>query len=99
MLDALLQTCSTTAAGRQIGLSQPAVSAALGRLRHALGAPLVCQAGAAVGADRTRADPARPSAGSAGKYGKSPFRRRPHSTRRPQRMSFVSPAATSTPSS
>ncbi|SEF87144.1 DNA-binding transcriptional regulator, LysR family [Jhaorihella thermophila] len=45
MLDALLQTCSTTAAGRQIGLSQPAVSAALGRLRHALGAPLFVRQG------------------------------------------------------
>ncbi|UWQ16290.1 LysR family transcriptional regulator [Jannaschia sp. M317] len=36
VLDALLQTHSTVAAGQKIGLSQPAVSAALGRLRHTL---------------------------------------------------------------
>jgi DNA-binding transcriptional LysR family regulator len=36
VLDALLRERSTVRAGRRIGLSQPAVSAALGRLRHAL---------------------------------------------------------------
>jgi len=36
VLDALLREKSTVKAGRRIGLSQPAVSAALGRLRHAL---------------------------------------------------------------
>jgi len=40
VLDALLETGSTTKAGQRIGLSQPAVSAALGRLRHSLGDPL-----------------------------------------------------------
>lgn len=36
VLDALLRERSTVKAGRRVGLSQPAVSAALGRLRHAL---------------------------------------------------------------
>jgi len=36
VLDALLATSSPTEAGRRVGLSQPAVSAALGRLRAAL---------------------------------------------------------------
>ncbi len=45
VLDALLETGSTTAAGRRIGLSQPAVSAALGRLRHALDDPLFLRQG------------------------------------------------------
>ncbi|MFZ2099379.1 MAG: LysR family transcriptional regulator [Oricola sp.] len=36
VLDALLREGSTVKAGARIGLSQPAVSAALGRLRHAL---------------------------------------------------------------
>ncbi|TIW80857.1 MAG: LysR family transcriptional regulator, partial [Mesorhizobium sp.] len=36
VLDALLREKSVTRAGEQIGLSQPAVSAALNRLRHAL---------------------------------------------------------------
>ncbi len=45
MLDALLQTASTTRAGERIGLSQSAVSAALGRLRHALNDPLFVRQG------------------------------------------------------
>lgn len=45
VLDALLREGSTVAAGRRIGLSQPAVSAALGRLRHALGDPLFVRHG------------------------------------------------------
>lgn len=45
VLDALLAERSTTAAGKRIGLSQPAVSAALGRLRHALGDELFTRAG------------------------------------------------------
>lgn len=45
VLDALLETGSTTKAGRRIGLSQPAVSAALGRLRHALGDPIFVRRG------------------------------------------------------
>ena len=45
VLDALLAERSTTAAGKRIGLSQPAVSAALGRLRHALGDELFVRAG------------------------------------------------------
>lgn len=45
VLDALLETGSTTAAGRLVGLSQPAVSAALGRLRHALDDPLFLRQG------------------------------------------------------
>ncbi|MHA6344571.1 LysR family transcriptional regulator [Roseivivax sp. CAU 1761] len=45
VLDALLATGSATEAGRRIGLSQPAVSAALGRLRHALGDPLFVRQG------------------------------------------------------
>jgi DNA-binding transcriptional LysR family regulator len=40
-----LSTGSTTEAGNRIGLSQPAVSAALGRLRHALGDPLFIRQG------------------------------------------------------
>ncbi len=44
-LDALLQEQSTVRAGERIGLSQPAVSAALGRLRHALGDPLFVRHG------------------------------------------------------
>jgi len=45
VLDALLATGSTTEAGQKIGLSQPAVSAALGRLRHVLGDPLFLRQG------------------------------------------------------
>lgn len=45
VLHALLDTCSTTEAGQQVGLSQPAVSAALGRLRVALGDPLFVRQG------------------------------------------------------
>ena len=45
VLDALLRESSTVGAGRRLGLSQPAVSAALGRLRHALGDPLFVRQG------------------------------------------------------
>lgn len=45
VLDALLREGSTIGAGRRLGLSQPAVSAALGRLRHALGDPLFVRQG------------------------------------------------------
>ncbi|GHF57394.1 LysR family transcriptional regulator [Seohaeicola zhoushanensis] len=45
VLDALLAEGSTVRAGTRIGLSQPAVSAALGRLRHALGDPLFVRQG------------------------------------------------------
>lgn len=45
VLDALLATGSTTAAGHRIGLSQPAVSSALARLRHALDDPLFIRHG------------------------------------------------------
>jgi DNA-binding transcriptional LysR family regulator len=45
VLDALLSEGSTVGAGRKIGLSQPAVSAALGRLRIALSDPLFVRCG------------------------------------------------------
>lgn len=45
VLDALLRESSTVRAGQRIGLSQPAVSAALGRMRHALGDPLFVRQG------------------------------------------------------
>jgi DNA-binding transcriptional LysR family regulator len=45
VLDALLTEGSTVAAGRRIGLSQPAVSAALARLRLSLGDPLFVRQG------------------------------------------------------
>lgn len=45
VLDALLREGSTVRAGQRIGLSQPAVSAALSRLRAALGDPLFIRAG------------------------------------------------------
>jgi DNA-binding transcriptional LysR family regulator len=45
VLDALLREGSTVLAGTRIGLSQPAVSAALGRLRHALGDELFLRRG------------------------------------------------------
>ncbi|MDQ2090980.1 LysR family transcriptional regulator [Marimonas arenosa] len=45
VLDALLQEGSTVGAARRIGLTQPAVSAALSRLRHALGDPLFTRLG------------------------------------------------------
>lgn len=45
VLDALLHEGTTAAAGAKIGLSQPAVSSALGRLRHALGDPLFVRRG------------------------------------------------------
>ncbi|UWQ91235.1 LysR family transcriptional regulator [Rhodobacteraceae bacterium M382] len=45
VFDALLETNSTTLAGQKIGLSQPAVSAALARLRHALQDPLFIRQG------------------------------------------------------
>jgi DNA-binding transcriptional LysR family regulator len=45
VLDALLQEQSTVKAGERVGLSQPAVSNALGRLRHALGDELFVRQG------------------------------------------------------
>jgi DNA-binding transcriptional LysR family regulator len=45
VLDALLRTGSVTRAANRIGLSQPATSAALGRLRGALGDPLFVRQG------------------------------------------------------
>lgn len=46
-LDALLDARSVTRAAKQVGLSQPAASHALGRLRTALGDPLLVRVGAA----------------------------------------------------
>lgn len=45
VLDALLREGSTVRAGQRAGLSQPAVSAALSRLRHALNDPLFVRQG------------------------------------------------------
>ncbi|HMO08777.1 MAG TPA: LysR family transcriptional regulator [Paracoccaceae bacterium] len=45
VLDALLQEGSTVRAGQRVGLSQPAVSAALGRLRAVFGDPLLVRDG------------------------------------------------------
>lgn len=45
VLDALLQEGSTVRAGQRLGLSQPAISAALGRLRGALGDELFYRRG------------------------------------------------------
>ncbi|MEX0407735.1 LysR family transcriptional regulator [Aquibium sp. LZ166] len=45
VLDALLREGSTVKAGARVGLSQPAVSAALNRLRHALGDDLFLRRG------------------------------------------------------
>jgi DNA-binding transcriptional LysR family regulator len=45
VLDALLREGSTVGAARRLGLSQPAVSSALGRSRHALGDPLFIRQG------------------------------------------------------
>jgi DNA-binding transcriptional LysR family regulator len=45
VLDAMLRERSTVRAGERIGLSQPATSAALGRLRAALGDPLFIRQG------------------------------------------------------
>jgi DNA-binding transcriptional LysR family regulator len=45
VLDALLHEGSTVRAGQRVGLSQPAVSAALGRLRAAFEDPLLIRAG------------------------------------------------------
>ncbi len=45
ILDALLREGSVTRAADRVGLSQPATSAALGRLRHALGDPLFVRHG------------------------------------------------------
>lgn len=62
VLDALLIEGSTTRAATRVGLSQPAVSAALGRLREALGDPLFVREGAALRATefaRTLRDPIR----------------------------------------
>jgi DNA-binding transcriptional LysR family regulator len=44
-LRALLETCNVSAAARQLNLSQPATSAALSRLRHALGDLLLVRNG------------------------------------------------------
>jgi DNA-binding transcriptional LysR family regulator len=48
VLDALLEDPSTVRAGQRLGLSQPAVSAALGRLRKALGDDLFFRRGKAL---------------------------------------------------
>jgi DNA-binding transcriptional LysR family regulator len=44
-LDALLQEESVSRGGRKIGLSQPAMSHALGKLRDLLGDPLLVRTG------------------------------------------------------
>lgn len=55
VLDALLREGSVTRAAARLGLSQPATSAALGRLRHALGDPLFVRQGQGlVATDRAR---------------------------------------------
>jgi DNA-binding transcriptional LysR family regulator len=46
-LDSLLETKSVTNAAKRLGLSQPATSHALGRLREALGDPLLVRMGSA----------------------------------------------------
>lgn len=48
VLDAMLAERNTTRVGERIGLSQPAISAALNRLRHALGDPLFVRVGNAM---------------------------------------------------
>jgi DNA-binding transcriptional LysR family regulator len=56
VLDALLAEKSVSRAGRRLGLSQPAVSNALGQLRAALGDPLLVRgAGGMVPTERARA--------------------------------------------
>lgn len=56
VLDALLREGSTVRAADRLGLSQPAVSAALGRLRHALDDPLFVRRGQGlIPTDRARA--------------------------------------------
>src|SRR3712207_4956844 len=52
VLHALLEECSVTAAGRRVGLSQPATSSALRRLREILNDPLLVR-----GADGYRCTP------------------------------------------
>lgn len=52
VLDALLQEHSTVRAGKRLGLSQPAVSAALGRLRTTLGDELFFRRGQGLEATR-----------------------------------------------
>ena len=49
VLDALLREHSTTRAGQRLGLSQPAVSSALGRLRQAFGDELFVRVGQGLG--------------------------------------------------
>ena len=46
-LDAVLETRSVTRAAQKLGLSQPATSHALQRLRDALGDPLLVRVGSA----------------------------------------------------
>ncbi len=45
VFDAMMRACNTTRAAEKVGLSQPAVSAALARLRHATGDPLFLREG------------------------------------------------------
>ena len=45
VLDALLNECNVSRAGERIGLSQPAMSAALARLREIFGHPLLVRVG------------------------------------------------------
>ena len=45
VFDAMIDACNTTRAAEKVGLSQPAVSAALARLRHATGDPLFLREG------------------------------------------------------
>lgn len=60
VLDALLREGSVTRAGASVGLSQPATSAALGRLRHALGDPLFVRQGQRLVATEFAASLAQP---------------------------------------
>jgi DNA-binding transcriptional LysR family regulator len=48
VLEALLETCSTTLAARRLALSQPATSHALARLRELFGDPLLVRSGRAL---------------------------------------------------
>ena len=63
-LDALLQERSVTRAAARMGLSQPALSASLARLRRHFGDDLLTRVGERVPAHAARGAAARPRAGS-----------------------------------
>ena len=88
VFDAMTIELNTTRAGERVGLSQPAVSSALGRLRHIVGDELFVREGNRMVPTRARADAARADPRGAAPDGRCACRRSPASIRRRPTQTF-----------